>query len=132
MKIKPTNKCDLCINLYWTCPRTKRLWERLKGILHRHTNIDLKMKPEICLLGLGKMMYASREQNILIHILCMPPKHYIHVCKCNEKAPCIEGLKGDIRKTYRIEKNLARNINTPNMVNTIWGDLVNWLEQAKP
>ena len=138
MKIKPSDKCQHCPNveesvlhLYWTCPMTYRLWERLKRILQKHTRIDLKLEPGACLLGQGTEIYASRESNILINILCLLTKHYIHVNKCYSRIPSTDGLIAEIRKTYRIEKNLALTNNTPNMVNTKWGELAKWLEKGK-
>ena len=136
MKIKSSDKCVRCPNeeesilhLYWTCPMTYRLWERLKEILLSHTNIDLDLNPGSCLLGLDRTRYANRDKNTLISILCLLTKHYIHTCKCNDTAPCIRGLQWKILNTYRIEKNLAHYSNTLNMVNTKWGELANWLEE---
>ena len=139
MKGKPTNKCEHCTNgeesiphLNWTFPMTYQLWERLKGILQKHTGADIQLKPESCLLGLGRNQDVSREKNILISILCLLTKHYIHVSKCNNLPPSIEGLKGHIRKKYRIENSLAHYTNIPNRINTKWGELVIWLEKGQP
>ena len=49
MGIIDNDLCNECgdresiLHLYWTCPRTQRLWERLKTILEQHTGIKMTL-----------------------------------------------------------------------------------------
>ena len=40
------------LHLYWTCPMSYRLWERLKATIATTTGINMTLHMETCLLGI--------------------------------------------------------------------------------
>ena len=128
--IKDDNKCQDCtdseetlLHLYWTCPSTKRLWERLKEMVQETLNLNLELSPEGCLLGLREDPIASKDRKRLVTTLCLLTKHYIHLCKCRSSSRSVRGMENYFQKIYKIERQLARNKGTEYLVNRKWGEM---------
>jgi len=99
--------CYLCksetetiTHLYWSCFKTKRLWERLKEFLFDKTGIKLVLDPLPLLLGVSRKNPDEGPVEI-INLLSLIVKSYIHGCKCKNVLPTEQGL---ISKIYYIKK----------------------------
>ena len=132
MGIKDTNKCRLCgkeetlLHLYWECQHSRRLWERLKNLLQSEINIKITLNPASCLLG-RQYEGPGRYSNMLINILCLLTKHYIHMRKCKDEVPSYQNLINYIKKTYDLEWRLARQRGTQNQINIKWKECKGWI-----
>ena len=94
MKISETPLCYHCLNhkeieveesimhLYWECPASKRLWERLKLILTTTLNWDLQLTPEVYLFNLNPAETDQKLHKSVLNILSLLVKNYINICKC--------------------------------------------------
>ena len=112
MKIKPTPMCNTCgdietlLHLYWSCPMANRLWERLKVLVRATQNIKLTRTPEKCLLGIGTNIYWNHT-NMLLNILFLLTKSYIHKKKCLNEYMNFKGLFKYIKSIYQTETQIG-------------------------
>ena len=104
MGIKPSDHCnekESLLHLYWTCPASKRLWERLKTEIKSNLGIVITMSSSNCLLNIDdnhKGMKVDTKRSLrIIYLLC---KHYIHLVKCEGEERTQNGL---IRVYYKVQ-----------------------------
>ena len=132
MEITDTENCTTCnikeslTHLYWDCPNTARLWERLKHVIEHHLNSTLILDKARCMLGTGT--WTSKRYKERIWFLCILTKHYIHLCKCNESETTIIGYENYLKSTLRTEKSLAQQKGTINLFTAKWGLLMTWID----
>lgn len=132
MKIKETPNCKDCnmpetiLHLYWTCPKSKRLWERLKMLIEGNLKTHMYLCPKKCMLGIGN--WIERRKREPIWLLTILTKHYIHLCKCNETERNIKGLERYIKSKLRIEKLLAMKNGEQNLFTSRWEQMTDWIE----
>jgi len=131
------------LHLYWTCPRSERLWERLKHLIElesepepdpdklpANTTTTLPLDPASCLLGIY-LDAQNKQQNTLKRILCLLTKYYIHKQKCNGGKRSYEGLIHYISQTYRTEVYLAQKRGTIHQISMKWKQLAKKLDNIK-
>ena len=132
MGISETENCSICnvketiLHLYWDCPHTARLWERLKHLIEKHMHYQLDLNKAKCLLGTGT--WSSKLHKERSWFLCLLTKHYIHLCKCNDTVRCNIGLDNYIKTTLRTECNLAKTKGSFNLFSAKWGNFLTWLD----
>ena len=68
---------------------------------------------------------------MLINILCLLTKNYIHINKCKDEPPTYSELCGYFKKTYILEMELAKQKRTKNLVNNKWRDCEWWITPSK-
>ena len=133
MKISDSENCKLCntketiLHLYWECPNSARLWERLKYIVEHHLKTPLHLNPLKCMLGIGDWPSKKNKENIWL--LSILTKHYIHLNKCNEGENSPRGLDNYLRSTLRMEREASKKKGMYNLFCTKWGKLIDWLDQ---
>ena len=72
MKIKEQENCTVCqmkediLHLYWNCPNTRRLWERLKVLIEHNQRTPFTRNKELCLLGEGEWI-SKRSKEVCRH-----------------------------------------------------------------
>lgn len=138
MGIKDHDTCMECghseniLHLYWTCPNSSRLWERLKTTVEQRTGITMTLNAESCLMGTyppygengrhdDSADILSSASKRLLRTLSLLTKHYIHLCKCAEQERTYSNLLKYIRETYNIEHRIASNKGTQHLLNKKWG-----------
>ena len=132
MKLATTENCEKCniketiTHLYWKCPNSARLWERLKNIIESQLHSHLPLNQEICMLGTGPWISKSKKESIWFLITLT--KHYIHLCKCNGTDRNEVALENYIKSQLRLERILARKKGTINKFTAKWGDMIDWTE----
>ena len=132
MKITDTECCETCNiketikHLYWECPHTIRLWERLKYIIEQYLHSHFSLHKAKCMLGTG--VWISKRNKECIWLLCIITKHYIHLCKCNKEERNPKGLENYIKSILRLERSLATRKGKINLFTNKWGDVINWIE----
>jgi len=132
MGIEDSPNCQQCnvieniVHLYWQCPHSKRLWERLKFIIETEIKIVFPLSKERCLLGTGPLISRSKKDEI--QLLCNWTKHYIHLNKCNKGTRSPIGLESYIKSNMRTEKQIYMEKGWGNLYHEKWNDLVNWSE----
>ena len=133
MKIKDHPNCDECncketlTQIYWECPFTKRLSERLKLLVETNPRTCFNLNPEKCLLGTG-VWYSNRNKETL-HFLTLLTKHYIHLSKCcenNTRSP--QGLELYIKSKLRLEWKISTEKGTHNWFTEKWREWIQWME----
>ena len=131
MKIKEDSNCLDCgckgetlMHLYWTCPSTKRIWERLKDLIWTNAHITLHLVPENCLLRTYTVKEDSADSKRLLNILCLLTKHYIHLTKCKCEIKNFENLTRYIINTYKAAKQ-----HTQHLISKKWGVFTDWLKK---
>ena len=132
MRIMDNPNCNTCkikeslIHLYWDCPCTRRLWERLKNLIERNSRICFNLDKEKCPLGTG-VWYSMRKQDAQ-HLLCILTKHYIHLCKCSEDSKMNPtGLELYIKSKLKLEQTIAMEKGTQNWFREKWGNWIQWI-----
>ena len=125
MKLSNTVMCYLCkqavesiSHLYWECEINKRLWERLKTILHESLGYNLALIPEVCLLELKQG--GNKKLPPFIRQLLMLLKQYIHKCKCIAIPTNVTGFEQSLKGIIRLENII--NLNKAHRGNA----LANW------
>ena len=132
MKISDNEECEYCKeketmkHLYWDCPHSARLWERLKEIIGTHLHSYLSLDPARCMLGTGK--WISKRNKECIWFLCILTKHYIHLCKCNGSTKNAVGLDNYIKSQLRTERILSGKRRKTNLFIEKWEKLFEWLD----
>ena len=132
MGLANTEVCELCKekesikHLYWECPNSTRLWERLKQIVENHLHSPLHLDAGKCMLGTGN--WISKRNKECIWFLCILTKHYIHLCKCNETVKNSVGLENYIISLLRTEEALARRKGKLNLFTSKWGELLTGID----
>ena len=132
MKIKATPECETCqveesiMHLYWNCPNTKRLWERLKILIEKGLRTSFIMNPERCLLGTGYK--GTKKNKDAINLLCLLTKHYLHLSKCNNSPKSTIGLELYIKSTLKIEKRISSEKGLFNLFIHKWKGLNEWID----
>ena len=132
MKISEENECIKCktketlIHLYWECPHSARLWERLKAIVENHLHSPFQLDKEKCLLGSGN--WLSKRKRTCIWTLSILTKHYIHLCKCNENERNLQGLENYIKSQLRMEKMVATRKGKFNLFAGEWNGMLDWID----
>jgi len=108
-----TVNCFLCnaevetiTHLYWNCPSTRRLWERLKLFTLETMDILLELDPLVLLLGITRTRSDEGPPDI-IYLLALIVKSYIHYCKCKKSFPTEAGLISKIKYIRNIELSIA-------------------------
>ena len=138
MGTKDHDKCHECgeqeslLHLYWTCPMSYRLWERLKDTLMSKLGLKLSLKAELCLLGINnshtrKPSAIPSDSKQLIRTLSLLTRHYIHLCKCAEEGKSFRKLLKYIKDIYNIEKRIASKKGSLHLLNRKWGIAADWL-----
>ena len=137
MKIKDNPQCRECnqkediLHLYWQCPNAQRLWERLKSILEE-SEIQLEdWSPELCLLG-SNLQERDNQKKMLISLLCLLTKHFIHLKKCSDEVGEPNELELYIRRTYQLEQEIAIQRGTEAKIAKKWTTIVSKLWTKKP
>ena len=133
MTIKPSPLCQNCnveeslLHLYWDCPRTKRLWERLKTITEEYQHTVFVLDKQKCLTGLGN--WISKNNKERLQTLCVLTKYYIHLSKCddNNKNATSYGLEQYLKRTLRIEYIIAQEKGLHNMFIQRWDPWIHWI-----
>ena len=135
MNIKSSPLCNTCqikeniLHLYWQCPHTQRLWERLMDLLE-DSGIKIKTtnwSKELCLFGFN-LQDRSIQTKKLVSLLCLLTKHFIHLNKCNEVTGTPTELLYYIRRTYLIEKEIATRKGTVSKIANKWTTIIHKLE----
>ena len=115
------------LHLYWECPHSRRLWERLKEMVHQGLGLTIQMSPAACLLGISHNSIppqsTGKESTILLSTLCLLTKHFIHKCKCNTIMRTTEGLERYLKEIYAIEKQIATDRGIQHKLSNKWGQL---------
>jgi len=93
-------------HLYWNCPTTRRLWERLKLFTFETMDILLELDPMVLLLGITRIRSDEGPPDI-IYLLALIVKSYIHSCKCKKLFPTEAGLISKIKYIRNIEQSIA-------------------------
>ena len=132
MKIKNSPDCNVCkckesiVHLYWDCPSTKRLWERLKNLIEKNSGICFNLDKEKCLLGTG-IWYSTRKKEVQ-YMLCILTKHYIHLCKCCEDSTKnTAGLELYLKSKLKLEHMISLEKGTQNWFTEKWGNWIPWI-----
>ena len=132
MKIKMDSNCQLChieediLHLYWLCPHSKRLWERLKLIIENYLRTSFPLSAEKCLLGTNYKISKSKQE--AVNLLCILTKHYLHLSKCNNTPRSTIGLELYIRSTLKLERRIATEKGLINLFNHKWKGLTDWID----
>jgi len=127
-----TEDCQICnttetiSHLYWDCPCTKRLWERLKSTIEEKMRIIFPLCKERCLIGTGHGVSKTHLHEI--QQLCNLTKYYIHLNKCNKTKSSPEGLDSFLKSKLRMEKHLYMEKGRVNLFQEKWGELILWSE----
>ena len=133
MGIKQTPNCQHCqeketiTHLYWTCPQSQRLWERLKHLIETHLKVLFLNTPEHCLLGSTDHM--NKRKIDATNLLCILTKYYIHVNKCNDTEKSTIGLENYIKSKLKIEEAIAERNYAHNLFNDRWANMVRWVSE---
>jgi len=131
--IKDTENCNIChipesiLHLYWLCPSTRRLWERLKVLIEEKFRVLFPITKEKCLLGIGQWITQSKKEEI--QMLCIWTKYYIHLNKCAEEKTSNKGLDSFIKTKLRIEKAINWEKGRGNLYQQKWGNMITWSEE---
>ena len=134
MKLKDREECSRCniketiIHLYWTCPRSRRLWERLKTLIEENQRTPFPLDKVNCLLGEG--LWLSKQSKEVCQTLCILTKYYIHLEKCKENEPdrSIIGLESYLKKTLKLERYIAQENGYHNSYIAKWGGWTRWID----
>ena len=134
MKITNTEDCEHCsekedlLHLYWNCPRSKRLWERLKILIEQNQRTPFTINKSTCLLGEG--IWPSKRTKEVCQTLCILTKHFIHLCKCDKKVEGRIGMRLDsyIKHTLKLEHRIAQENGYQNSFTAKWGQWIQWME----
>ena len=130
MGIKASDECQYCktketlVHLYWTCPQSRRLWERLKLEIKNHLGVEINLTASQCLLNLNdnnnKAQGATMKSMRILYLIC---KHYIHLSKCSGEDRNEHGLIGYIIRTYNMEYNIAQSNGSVKLISIKWKKL---------
>ena len=130
MGIKPSEMCKHCnqkeslLHLYWTCPLSRRLWERLKEEIKKHLGLDITLSASECLLNTNiNTTYNKKDTRRSVRIMYLLCKHYIHLSKCTEEERSLYGLIGYIMKTYNMEYNICQQKGSLKLISVDWSNL---------
>lgn len=114
MGLVESEQCYLCnhyketlIHLYWECPHSQRLWERLKLYIYEESGLVIRLEKCILLLGINPANPEEKLPLILI-LLSNIVKKYIHNSHCKKKFIHVEGLMSYIYHVKNMEENIAR------------------------
>ena len=133
MGIKANPLCPHCqvketiTHLYWICPQSQRLWERLKVLIETQLKVIFYNTAENCLLGTETK--TCKRQRDPVHLLCILTKYYIHVNKCKETEKSVRGLEAYIKSKLKLEKTLAMNNTIHNLFVEKWVDMIHWIDK---
>ena len=99
---------ETILHLYWQCPTTKRLWERLKIYILEILGIVVPLHPIEMLLNISE---TNHDQSIseVLQILYLITRNFIHSNKCNDKIPTWDGLITNIIQVSKMERQIASN-----------------------
>jgi len=111
-------------HLYWSCPTTRRLWERLKQIVTSKLGICLPLSEERCLIGTGNWVENKHKEEV--QLLNIWTKYYIHLNKCNNTKRTEKGLEIYIRGNLKTEREIAKRNGKINLFQDKWNDLAYW------
>jgi len=135
--IADTPQCQLCnieetlLHMYWECPNTQRLWERLKSKLEEEVGIYLpNNNPTSYLFNIYPEQHPinySPEEDYVIRITCLLTKHFINRQKCLGGMRSIEGLEIYIKQMFKTEEYLAQQKGTVYKISPLWKQLANAL-----
>ena len=104
------NKKETLLHLYWTCPLSKRLWERLKEEIKEHLGIKVPLIASECLLNIHQTRTTwKKDMKRSLRILYLLCKHYIHLSKCAGDERSQHGLIGYITRVYNMEYNISQH-----------------------
>jgi len=111
-------------HLYWSCPNTKRLWERLKPLIEEHLGTQIHSTQENCLLGIGN--WKTNKHREEVQLLNIWTKYYIHLNKCNNTKRTTKGLENYIKGNLRTEREISARNGKINLFIDKWEDFNNW------
>ena len=126
-----TKTCYLCkacnetiAHLYWECPHTKRLWERLKIHIRHKIGVNITLDKCVMLLGMNPEDVEDKVPRVL-QLLCLVVKSFIHSSKCKDIYPSEKGLMKAIDRIRNIEECIAfkRGPNATRKFKNKWCDL---------
>ena len=130
MGIKPSELCMHCnqkeslLHLYWTCPLSRRLWERLKEEIMKHLGLDITLIASECLLNTNiKTTYKKMDTRRSVRIMYLLCKYYIHLSKCTEEERSPYGLIGYIMKAYNMEHKICQQKGSLKLISVDWSNL---------
>ena len=133
MKIKPDQNCQICfeeediLHLYWKCPHSRRLWERLKVLIEDNLRTSFPLNAEKCLLGTSHNIPKSKKD--AVNLLCILTKHYLHLSKCNNTPRSIIGIELYIKSTLKTERRIATEKGQINLFDHKWRGISKWIDQ---
>ena len=133
MKIKNDPLCQIChvdetiMHLYWNCPNSQRLWERLKILIEIGLRTSFTLNAEKGLLGTGYDL--TRKNKDAINLMCTLTKHYLHLSKCNNTQRSTIGLDLYIKSTLKIERWLSTEKGLLNLFTRKWKGIAEWIDE---
>ena len=122
MSIETDNKCHFCnvssetlINLFYSCPKVKLLWQQVENWVKLKTSVPLKLTlPEI-LLG-----YMKPERFIPVNTIILCTKKYIFSSSSSGQILSISELKIKIKTVYEEQYFLAKLDLTKDYFENCW------------
>ena len=114
------------MHLFYRCPKVERFWnEILNWIKSKCTNCDnLTLTEQLIILGYKTNVFTDKAIDLIIVI----GKWHLYKCKLQEREPCIEIFKNEMKERYHIEKHIHISRQNIDFFNTTWLQYKNLME----
>ena len=124
-KIKDSPLCtfgcteeETVMHLLYRCPKVQRFWYGiLDWIKSKCTNCDnLILTEELIILGYKNNVFTDKAIDLILVI----GKWHLYKCKLQDKEPCIEIFKKELKERYLTEKHIYRSRLNIDVFNHTW------------
>ena len=123
---------ETIMHLFYRCPKVQSFWNKILGwIKNKCTNCDnLILCEQLIILGYKKKIYTDKAIDLIITV----GKWHLYKCKLQEREPCLEIFRMELKERYLIEKHihLSRlNIDSFNHTWLQYKNLIEWMTDTK-
>ena len=106
------------MHLLYRCPKVQRFWYGiLDWIKSKCTNCDnLILTEELIILGYKNNVFTDKAIDLILVI----GKWHLYKCKLQDKEPCIEIFKKELKERYLMEKHIYSSRLNIDVFNHTW------------
>ena len=139
MKIKDSPSCtfgcreeETIMHLFYRCPKVQSFWNGiLDWIKNKCTNCDnLILSEQLIILGYKKNVFTDKAIDLIITV----GKWHLYKCKLQEREPCLEIFRMELKERYLIEKHIHLSRLNIDLFNLTWlqyKNLIEWTTDTK-
>ena len=117
---------ETIMHLFYRCPKVQSFWSGiLDWIKNKCTNCDnLILSEQLIILGYKKNVHTDKAIDLIITV----GKWHLYKCKLQEREPCLEIFRMELKERYLIEKHIHLSRLNIDSFNHTWLQYKNLIE----